>query len=383
MERRAGRRTVLVAHHTPDVYGSDRQLLESISALVSADYRVVLVLPTEGPLTTLARERGAEVELVDFPVLRKAFLTPRGLATLLRHSATALPGCIRAIRRTGADAVYVNTLTIPIWVLAGRLARRPVACHVHEANEEGRRALRVALASPLLLANRIIANSNATAATIRTNFRPASSRIRVIHNGVPEPVVPVPDLVARDGVPATLTVLGRLSPTKGTDLALEAVAELVGRGYDVRVELAGSVFPGYEWFEEQLRERAERPDLRGRVRFRGYVHPVWNVLGEADVVLLASRTESFGIAAVEAQLAGRPVVAPSLQGLQETVEDQVTGLLVRPEDPVALADAVASLLDDPATAAKLAATGRTSAQERFSVAVYQERIAAEVDGLIR
>lgn len=380
---RSDRPCVVLAHHTPDVYGSDRQLLESISALTGAGFRAVLVMPTDGPLTALARERGAEVEFLDFPVLRKAFLSPRGLITLLLRTLAALPRCVKAIRRYGASAVYVNTLTIPIWVVAARLARTPVTCHVHEANEEGNRWLRAGLASPLLLTTSVIANSHATAAATGANLPPARSRIRVVHNGVPAPATPVPAPAERAGRPAVLTVVGRLSPTKGTDLALEAVADLARRGYDVRADLVGSVFPGYEWFEDELRARADQPDLSGRVRFLGYVNPMWEVLAAADVVLLASRTESFGNAAVEAQLAGRPVVAPSLQGLRETVEDGVTGLLARPEDPAALADAVASLLDDPAAAARLAEAGRTSAQERFSVASYQAGILREVGELSR
>jgi glycosyltransferase involved in cell wall biosynthesis len=142
------------------------------------------------------------------------------------------------------------------------------------------------------------------------------------------------------------------------------------------------VFEGYEWFEEQLRTRASRDDLRDRVRFGGYVHPTWASLETATVVLVPSRTEPFGNTAVEAQLAQRPVVASAVQGLTEIVTDGQTGLLVRPGDPVGLADAVERLLDDPALAEGMASAGRAEALTRFSSTAYRQRIVEAVAALV-
>ena len=96
--------------------------------------------------------------------------------------------------------------------------------------------------------------------------------------------------------------------------------------------MAGSVFPGYEWYEAELRERAGRADLEGHVELLGYVHPTWPVLEEADVVMVPSRVEPFGNTAVEAMHAARPLVASRVQGLAEVVTDSVTGLLVPADD---------------------------------------------------
>ena len=77
----------------------------------------------------------------------------------------------------------------------------------------------------------------------------------------------------------------------------------------------GTTFPGYEWFEQRLRERAARPDLAGHVRFAGYLHPTWPALADADVVLVPSRVEPFGNTAVEALHARRP--PPAFHALAE------------------------------------------------------------------
>ncbi|WP_340536686.1 glycosyltransferase family 4 protein [Nocardioides sp. GXZ039] len=383
--------TVVMGHHTPDVYGSDLQLLESVSALVDAGHRVVVTLPGEGPLTPLLRERGAEIRTIEVPVLRKSALTPFGLIGLAAQMLRRLPAMVRLLRRERAAAVYVNTVTVPLWLVAARIARRPVLCHVHEAQDAGPRLLRAALAAPLLLADRVLVNSLASRRALADALPRAVRHATVVYNGVCGPPADEPadepaggsEARSGQGSPADrIVMVGRLSPRKGTDVLVAALARLVGEGRDVALDLAGTAFPGYEWFEEELRTRAAADDLRGRVVFHGYLNPVWDLLAAGAVVVVPSRLEPFGNTAVEAQLAGRPVVVAGVQGLTEIVTDGETGLVVPPEDDAALAAAIGRVLDDPALAVRLAAAGRRSAQERFGTAAYRARIRAEITGLL-
>ncbi len=369
---------VVVAHPSPDLYGSDRQLLESISAIVGRGGTVDLVLPSDGPLIPLARERGATVRVASFPVLRKALLHPLRLPGLLWRSLTATVRATRWLRRERPDVLYVNTVTIPVWALAGRLAGVPVLAHVHEA-EDGGRLVAAGLAAPLLLARRVVANSAAAAAVLVGALPRLTARVEVVHNGVPAPPSAPVDASHVEGDPWRLAVVGRLSPRKGTDVAVEAVALLAAEGHDVRLSVAGTPFEGYEWFVEQVRERAGRADLAGRVDLLGYVHPTWDLLAASDVVLVPSRVEPFGNVAVEAMLARRPVVASRTQGLAEVVRDGETGLLVPPDDAPALAAAVATLLRDDALRARLARAGEDDAHDRFSTARYAQRLLTVLD----
>jgi len=372
---------VVVAHPSPDLYGSDRQLLESITAIVGRGGTVDLLLPADGPLLPLARDRGAQVLVASFPVLRKRLLHPLRLPGLLWRSLTGTVRATRWLRRVRPDVLYVNTVTIPVWVLAGRLARVPVLVHVHEA-EDGGRLVAAGLAAPLLLARRVVANSAAAAAVLVAALPRLAARTEVVHNGVPAPPAPPADAAHAAGAPWRLAAVGRLSPRKGTDVALEAVALLAADGLDVHLSVAGTPFEGYEWFVEQLQERAAQPDVAGRVELLGYVHPTWDLLAASDVVLVPSRVEPFGNTAVEALLARRPVVASRTQGLAEVVRDGDTGLLVPPDDPRALADAVASLLRDDDRRSALARAGEDDAHDRFSTARYSARLLQVIDEVI-
>jgi hypothetical protein len=87
----------MVAHPSPDIYGSDRMLVESVAAL-SSRFEVVVVLPTHGPLVVDLTDAGAQVIILPFPVLRKAFLSPAGMLRLVGQACWALPRIVRLIR---------------------------------------------------------------------------------------------------------------------------------------------------------------------------------------------------------------------------------------------------------------------------------------------
>ncbi len=364
---------VLVAHPSPDLYGSDKQLLESVHGLRAAGARVLVALPGPGPLAEELVAAGARWRATPVPVLRKALLRPRGLARLaaggLRGAAPAL-----ALARA-ADVVLVNTVTVPLWLAAARAAGTPALAHVHEAEEDAGRALRTALVAPLLLADRVLVNSRAAQRFVLDAAPRLGGRVRVLHNGVPGPPAALrPPRERLDG-PIELVLVGRLSPRKGTDVAVRAVRALAAQGVDARLTLVGAVFPGYEWFEQELRALGGDD---GRVRFAGFRRDVWPYLEAADVVLVPSRAEPFGNVAVEGLLAGRPVVASAVQGLVEIVEPGATGSLVEPGDPGALAAAVRDLVGDWAAVRARAARTPAIAAARFGTQRYRRDVADEV-----
>ncbi|MBL0884706.1 glycosyltransferase family 4 protein [Myceligenerans indicum] len=382
--------TVLLTHPSAELYGSDLQLVETAIALRQAGASVVVALAQDGPLVTELHDAGAEVEIVDAPVLRKAHLTPRGIAGLFLHTVRAAPRMVGIVRRHRPHAVVVNTVTIPAWLGISRFAGVAPVCHVHEAEADAALPVRIGLNAPLLLARDVVVNSATARDVVVGAVPPLRRRTRIVYNGVPGPGDgpaasgrPDPDSSPGDpaGTPAgtarRVVLVGRLSPRKGTDVALEAVGRLRQEGRDVRLTLCGSVFAGYEWFEEELRARATRPDLAGAVDFAGYADP-WEWFARADVVVVPSRVEPFGNVAVQALRAQRPLVVSRTQGLAEIVRDGETGRSVPPGDPEALAGAVAELLDDPERAAALATTGRKDSEERFGVERYRTQMARVV-----
>lgn len=368
-----------MANPSADVYGADLQLLESVAALRRRGWRVVVATPSPGPLLPRLAALGAEVDLLPFPVLRRADLSARGVAALVTGSPEALSRMRRMLRVVEPDVLYVNTITLPWWLLAGRAAGVPTVCHVHEAEARDRAVVRRMLAAPLSLADAIIVNSRTTLEVTAAAAPYLRRRLRLVLNGVRGPgTAPTPP-PGRESF--RLLVVGRISPRKAPDVALEATALLRAAGRSVELELCGTPGPGHQAFYDQLRRRAERVDLRGTVTFTGYQSPIWPALERSDALLAPSLGESFGNAVVESQLARRPVVATAVQGHLESVEDGTTGLLVPVQQPAAIAASVTRLIDHPDLGRRLALQGMRRAQARFGINRYGDEISSVLDDL--
>jgi D-inositol-3-phosphate glycosyltransferase len=163
--------------------------------------------------------------------------------------------------------------------------------------------------------------------------------------------------------------VGRLERLKGVDVAIHALALLRDRNHDdVRLLILGEDSKdGDESEKERLKAVATEAGVRDRVDFLGSVahHELPYFYSAADLTVMPSYSESFGLVALEAQACGRPVVASNVSGLRSVVRDDVSGYLVDNQDPAAYAERIGRLLDDPELAAQMGARGRLLAQ-RFS-----------------
>ncbi|MET4637651.1 glycosyltransferase family 4 protein [Mycetocola sp. 2940] len=370
---------ILLAHPSADLYGSDRVLLESIDALLADQARVTVTMPVPGPLVAEIEKRGATVVICPSPVLRKDIVTPRGLARFLAATVRGVLSGRRLIRTERPSAIYVNTITVPLWLPLARLSGIPSLCHVHEAEGSAGRLVRVALATPLLFATRIIANSEYSVDVLNSAIPRVGARTQVIYNAVPGPdTASEARAELTDGI--RLVYVGRLSPRKGVDVAVSALSVLHARGIPASLDVVGSVFPGYEWYEHDLRAQAARV---GSVRFHGYQDPVWDHLAEADVAVVPSRyDEPFGNTAVEAMLARRPVIVSATSGLREATSRYQSAQRVLPSSPDAIADAVEQVASNWAEIRAMASEDRDLARDRHSAGRYAAAITGVVHEMI-
>lgn len=190
-------------------------------------------------------------------------------------------------------------------------------------------------------------------------------RSSVIYNGYQAPPLeptPLP------WAPPHILCVGRLVPEKGFDIALEALALLLRAFPDVRLTIAGEG-PS----RTDLEERTQALGLTNAVTFAGRVHPdrMPELMNQSTLVMIPSRyPEPFALVAVEAAHMARPVVATRMGGLVESVADRVSGILCAPDDAAAMAAAVAELLGDRKSAARMGRAGEVRAATTFGLNRY-------------
>ena len=165
---------------------------------------------------------------------------------------------------------------------------------------------------------------------------------------------------------AVLLFVGRIQPLKAPDVAIRALAHVPDRTA-VLVIVGGASGAAGDGEEATARQLAADLGLADRVHFvapRPH-HILSSYYRAADLVIVPSRSESFGLVALEAAACGVPVVASAVGGLLNIVHDGVTGLLVDGRDPARYARAISQLLDDPAGAAAMGAAAAVRAR-RFT-----------------
>lgn len=154
--------------------------------------------------------------------------------------------------------------------------------------------------------------------------------------------------------------VGRLSPQKGLIYLLQSAPQIVAEVSDVHFLIVGD-----GPLRDQLKSRVEALGIAEAVTFLGVREDVGALMQAADVFVLPSIKEPFGIVLLEALSLGRPVVASAVGGIPEIVTDDETGLLVPPRDPAALGAAILRLLNNPAEATQLGEQGRDVVRQKF------------------
>jgi glycosyltransferase involved in cell wall biosynthesis len=222
-------------------------------------------------------------------------------------------------------------------------------------------------------AHAIVANSRAAAARLHDEGI-AAERVKVIANGV--------DLdrfrpVLRERPVTTVISVANLRREKAHECLLDAAARLAPRHPALRYTIVGDGPRA-----DELQALAWTLGIADRVRFLGHREDVTELLADADVFVLPSRSEAFPNGALEAMAAGLPVVACRVGGLTDLVEHGRTGLLVPPDDPAALADALDALVRSPGTARTFGGAARAEVAARYSydrmVAGFEELYVTEL-----
>jgi len=346
--------------------GGERHLADLSRALVDLGHEVYAALVPGSPLSS------------ELP-----FLTEDRTVALSRRNyvknVTRLAGFIRAngieiVHAHAARDYHLAALAVRFSVRSRLVLTRHVLFPLRTINK------------PLLSsAARVIAVSEAVAESVRRSDVVQSSRITVVHNGIDidrfAPPVTAAHVSGADDSLVLVGTVGHLAPIKGHDVFLRAAALISARRPGMRFVIVGEDKSPQMQHRRALENLVAELNLDGVVEMPGWRDDMPEVLSSLTLFVSAARSEPFGLAIVEAMAAGLPIVAAASEGAVEILEDGVTGRLVPADDPPALAQAIADLLDNPAERSRLGNNARLAAREHYSLhrmATDTERVYREV-----
>lgn len=371
MGRKQRRPRLLLLTTTNDIGGMPRITAGLARAFVSRHWLVRYVFPfwpDNAAALAWYREQGIDAEI--------SAVAP---GFWLRRKVRNLVALCRFVRQSNADVVNLhygdNTISLKD-VVAVRLAgaRRCVVCVHHPTPlngvKEGRRRMTGFAAH---LAHSVIVFSRATRESLLEDGAPAH-KIHVIPCGLPIPSHLPTREEARErlGLPSTAFVvasLARLAREKGMADLIAAVAQLPVQRREVTLVVAG------DGPERCALEELAAGQLGQRAVFLGRLADTADLYAAADVFVLPSYMEGFGLVYVEAAFHGVPSIGTNVGGVPDAIADGETGLLVPPGNPSALAAAIQTLHDDSALRLRLGQAAQRRAQTEFTESRMAERFA--------
>jgi len=365
-----------VLYLTPSVrlLGARRSLLGLVTHLDPVRWQPIVCGQSEGHLAEALRQEGVPFEILHLGWWRKAKYWLRRPWAIARLA--------RLIRRRGIDLVHCNEIyPNPYAVRAtarldrARGRRVPVVTH-----------MRLSI-SPRMVRNYdlgradLIIVPSAAAGHDFDLWPDKERRVVVVPNGVDldefRRTLSREEARGRLGLPMNgllLSAIGDVSPRKGGDLVLEALARLGPAIPGLRLMFVGDPHRGQSEFAEGLRRRAAQPPLAGRVHFFPYTRDILPFYEAADVNLLISRDEGFGRTIIEAGALETPSIGARTGGIPELIDHGRTGLLVPPEDPAALAEAISRLAREEPERRAMGRAARERAEAEFSIRAHARRM---------
>ena len=368
--------------HSQKLGGAERSLVEAVQGLVAQGHKIVVVIPSDGELTSVLKKAGAKVIFIssgwwvhDGSTSLSLFDQLHKILSLLR-STIKIWACLLRIR---PNLVVTNTLTVPTGAFATKLLGLPHIWYIHEFGQKDHGLVfdwgqRISMMLINRLSTKVIVNSQAMlkhfARTIPIN------KLRLVHYALDMPAyIPKnPIQSMREGVNPCLQLLlmGQLAPGKRQEDAVRALYILKKNNVDVRLTIVGSEHnPDYS---AMIRRIVADLGMEQYVTFFPFSADPLHHMMSSDIVLMCSQHEAFGRVTVEAMKMGKPVVGANSAGTTELIQDGVNGFFYVPGDAKDMASKIGLLYSDRALCEEMGQNAKQWSHQTFSSKNYTKAL---------
>lgn len=371
---------ILFIHQSAELYGSDKTLLFLLLKLDKTKFHPVVLLPFDGPLRIELEKENIKVIIAPVLKLSRKMVTPKNMALFLKEIKTSFKMMDKLNEQYRFDIIYSNTLAVLLGLFYARKRKIQHIWHVHEIIESPKIFFRAFLMLLESKANsKIIYNSFATQKF--WDMKPDSKKkSAVIWNGLEIPtkktieaeIISIrKELFKSNSNDVIIALVGRISRWKGQSFLLKVFSQLSLVNPNIKLVFVGSTPPNQGVFLENIEQQIKELNVSDKViiiPFQDEIHKIWESI---DIAVVPSiEPEPFGLVAVEAMLAHKPVVAANHGGLTEIVVNNETGYLVEPNNEKTLSEALQKLIENPELRKSFGENGYQIAVKEFSLDKY-------------
>lgn len=354
---------VLTLFHESQLLGAATSFLRVTEELAAYGWTASGWLPGTGPLEGPAKERFALVLQANRPLAHsvRGWRESPGFVIRAARSPAYLRAVRAALERVRPHVVHANTLLSLPEAAVARSCGLPVVLQAHELPQPGLKTT-TALRYAARVADVLVGVSDAASEMLRR--RAGRTPVLTVRNGVPhaEPIVRPP------GGQFTVGCVATVSRTKGVDVFLRAARLALEQRPDIRFAHVGAPDLHRDaGLDDEVARLLAEIEPRDAVVMRGAL-PAADIIPTWDVFVSTSRSDAFPLATLEAMAAGVPVVATTVGGIPEQIEHLESGVLVRPDDPEAVARWLVRLHDDADLRRRLSKAAADRARSEFTLA---------------
>ena len=368
---------ILYLHAGAEMYGADKVLLELIKGLDKQEFEAHVILPNKGVLVEALRQVGAQVSVLDYPILRRKYFNPKGIVDYIRSYNFYAKQIALYAQEHSIDMVHNNTAAVLEGIYLKRKLKLPLIWHVHEIIVKPKAISDFINMLMGRYADKIVTVSQAVANHIKQSPFIKDSQVKVIYNGVDNTVYYPMDAssirekfdIAQDAL--VIGMIGRVNAIKGQNDFIEAVEPLLEKNEQAVAFLAGGVFPGEEWRLEELDKRIASSSVVSQIHRIDYYDKTSELYNMFDIFVLPSiKPDSLPTVVLEAMACGKPVVGYRHGGVCEMVKEGENGLLATPNKPAELSKAIQELADNTEKREQFGSASVQRQKEFFSLESY-------------
>ena len=368
---------ILYLHAGAEMYGADKVLLELIKGLDRQEFEAHVILPNNGVLVETLRQFGAQVSVLDYPILRRKYFNPKGILEYLKSYRRYSKKIVQYVRENGIDLVHNNTTAVLEGIYIKRKVKLPLIWHVHEIIVKPKVVsdfINILMGS---YADKIITVSQAVACHVNQSPFIKESQIQVIYNGVdnavyhPMQASTVREQFAISQESLVIGMIGRVNAWKGQGDFLEAVTPMLEQNPNAIAFLAGSAFTGEEWRVEELESKIAKSSVASQIKRIEYYEHTAELYNMFDIFGLPSTNpDPLPTVVLEAMACGKPVVGYRHGGVCEMVAEGINGLFASPGQAQELSEVILELVSDSEKRNQFGGASIKRQRELFSLESY-------------